>query len=194
MNSKFTQKAQHSLKKALELARELGHTYIGSEHLLLGIMFEKEGAAAKILLSRGASYEKLKETTVIMSGSGTESDVNASDMTPCVKKIIEESANLSNQYGQNYIGTEHLLLALLGETDSVGMRVLELCSISVTETKNDLIAFLGGISDRSTKNQQSKKPHQIQLLFRASDEISQTAQSAASLIPLWGEKMKPTEL
>ena len=157
MNSKFTQKAQHSLNRALQLARELGHTYIGSEHLLLGIMSEREGAAAKILISRGASYEKLKETVIIMSGSGIESEVNASDMTPCVKKIIEESANLSNQYGQNYIGTEHLLLALLGETDSVGMRVLELCSISVSEVKNDLTSFLGGISERNAKSQ-AKKP------------------------------------
>ena len=156
MNSKFTQKAQNALNFALESAKDLGHTYIGSEHLLLGIAFERESAAARILLSRGASFDRLKSAVRSTSGNGCESRITAADMTPCVKKIIEESLAISNKYGQSYIGTEHLLLALLCEEDSVGVRILEQCSVSVTDLKNDVGSFLGAFSDKK-KNPPSKK-------------------------------------
>ena len=126
MNSKFTQKAQNALNAALSAACLFGHTYVGSEHLLLGIAQEKDSAAARILYSRGAAPEKLREKILAISGNGNESRISASDMTPCVKKIIEESAHLSAKYNQSYIGTEHLLAALIEEVDSVGVRVLEL--------------------------------------------------------------------
>ncbi len=158
MNSKFTQKAQNSLNFALEVARELGHTYIGSEHILLGISSERESAAARILISRGGTYERLFAAVKEVSGSGNKSRLSASDITPCVKKIIESSGALSDEYGQNYIGTEHILLALLQEESSVGIRVLEQALISALELKNDLIAFFNGITHKAKKTVDKKDP------------------------------------
>ncbi len=186
MNSKFTQKAQNALNASLSFARELGHTYIGSEHLLLGIISEKESAAARILLSRGVTFEKLKDIIVSMSGNGNESRLSAADMTPCVKKIIEESSNISEQHNQNYIGTEHLLLALLGESDSVGMRVLEVCGVSAAELKNDLISFLGGVSNRQ-KNPSAKKHSSETVLSGFGKDLTELARSG-KLDPVIGRE------
>ena len=149
MNSRFTQKAQNVLNIALSSARELGHTYIGSEHLLIGLAAKKDSVSAKMLLGKGGSYEKILNAVISISGKGAESSVGAEDMTPCVKRILEESSLTSIKYGQNYIGTEHLLLALLEQKNSVSFRILELCSISAEDLKNDISVFLGGIADRN---------------------------------------------
>ena len=118
MNSRFTQSAQSALDKALEFARGFGHTYIGSEHLLLGLMAEKEGIASKLLENRSASLESAKEMVKEISGNDSPTNVGAADMTPRTKKIIESSAYQAMRMGQNYIGTEHLLLGLLSESES----------------------------------------------------------------------------
>ena len=157
MTGRFTQKAQNALNAALSAARSLGHTYIGSEHILLGIAAERENAASRILAARGAVRNALRTAVISISGKGSESLVGASDMTPCVKRIIEEAASLSAQFGQSYVGTEHILLALLGESDCVGIRVLEACSVSPQELKNDITAFLGGSAARSKSRQKSDK-------------------------------------
>ena len=144
MTGRFTQKAQNALNAALNAARSLGHTYIGSEHILLGISSDRDNAASRLLAARGAIRNTLRSAVISISGKGSESLVGASDMTPCVKRIIEEAASLSAQFGQSYVGTEHILLALLGESDCVGIRVLEACSVSPQELKNDITSFLGG--------------------------------------------------
>ena len=103
MNGRFTQKAQNALNFSLKSARELGHTYIGSEHLLLGIINENESVAAKVLLLKNFSFQKAKDAVISISGKGSESTANTSDMTPCLKKIIEESANLAKKYNHDEI-------------------------------------------------------------------------------------------
>ncbi len=148
MNSKFTEKAQNALNFALIEARRLGHTYVGSEHLLLGIAAERDCAAARILSSRGASFEKLSDSVSVVSGCGGESKISAADMTPCAKKIIENSFSVSSRLGQNYIGTEHILIALLEEEGSVGIRVLERANVSPSDLKADLTSFLSGTAEK----------------------------------------------
>ena len=150
MNSKFTQKAQNAINAALDTARSFGHTYVGSEHLLIGLCAERDSASSRMLSARGGSHEKIREATVAISGKGSpNAKVGASDMTPCVKKIIEESGNFSLQFGQSYIGTEHLLLALLEEQESVAARVLERCGVPIAELRGDVSLFLGGNIDRN---------------------------------------------
>lgn len=151
MTSKFTQKAQNVLNSALTAAKAMGHTYVGSEHLLIGLACERDSVAAKMLMSKGAMPERIRGNVADMMGKGTDCDVGAGDMTPCVKRIIEESGALSVQYGQSYIGTEHLLLALLGEKEASGVRLLDGMGVSVNELKNDISVFLGGVGER-TKN------------------------------------------
>ena len=115
MANKFTQKAQNTLNRALTAARELGHTYIGSEHLLLGLVSEQDSIASKLLLARGADVTRLRKTIIDIAGAGSPSQVSPADMTPRAKKIIEASAAESLRNGNHYIGTEHLLFALLSE-------------------------------------------------------------------------------
>ena len=157
MNSKFTQKAQNAINAALDTARSFGHTYVGSEHLLIGLCAERDSASSRMLAARGGSHEKIREATVAISGKGSPNvRVGASDMTPCVKKIIEESGNFSLQFGQSYIGTEHLLLALLEEQDSVASKVLERCGVPTSELRGDVSLFLGGNIDRSKAQRLTK--------------------------------------
>ncbi len=163
MNTKFTQKAQNVLNAAMSAARSFGHTYIGSEHLLLGISDERECAAARMLKTKNVSYEQLRTAIINTSGKGVESSVGARDMTPCLKKIIEESGNLSSRYGQSYIGTEHLLLAALGESGCVAIKLLESCGVQIAELKNDISVFLGGVSERSKNSAKSAKSEAKQL-------------------------------
>ena len=144
MANRFTQKAQNVLNLALSGASEMGHTYIGSEHLLLGLIKEASGVAAHYLTERGASADGIRNAIAELAGTGSPTSVTATDMTPRTKNIIEASFYESQRNGQDYIGTEHLLLALLNERDCVAVRILESLDVSVNDLKNDLTGFLNG--------------------------------------------------
>lgn len=148
MASRFTQKAQNVLNLALEAASEMGHTYIGSEHLLLGLLGEDSGVAAHYLKERGAEIGRVREAIAEIAGVGTPTSVSAADMTPRTKNIIESSLYESQKNGQNYIGTEHLLAALLGERDCVAVRILETIGVAVNDLRSDVNTFLSGASER----------------------------------------------
>ena len=143
MTNRFTQKAQNVLNLALRIASQMGHTYIGSEHLLLGLLAEGSGVAAHYLTERGADAEQIKKAVEQMAGVGTPTPLSASDMTPRTKNIIEASLYESRRNGQDYIGTEHLLLALLGEEDCVAVRILESVGVSIADLRQDILTFLG---------------------------------------------------
>ena len=140
--NRFTQKAQNALNRSLSVARELGHTYIGSEHLLLALINESDSAAAKLLTKFGATSENVLNLLTTITGTGSQSYVTSNDMTPRTKKIIEASAYESMRYGQGYIGTEHLLLALLGESDCIAVKMLSEMGVGIEELKNSIIDFL----------------------------------------------------
>jgi ATP-dependent Clp protease ATP-binding subunit ClpC len=150
MAIKFTQKAQNVLNRALAYAAELGHTYIGSEHILLGLIGENDSIAAGILAARGADFEKIKDDIVKYAGVGTASNVGAADMTPRTKRIIEASSYEAIRLGQNFIGTEHLLLALISEKDCVAVKLLEQSNVSISDIQNDLTNFFGSRNDKGT--------------------------------------------
>ncbi len=143
MTNRFTQKAQSVLNNSLRLARELGHTYIGSEHLLLALCAEQESVAAKLLEKHGIAADQVRAEIVKEVGEGSHSDVTPADMTPRTKRIIEHSAIESHRTGQNYIGTEHLLMALLAESDSMAVKILEELHTSSEELKEELNGFFG---------------------------------------------------
>ena len=143
MKNRFTQKAQNALNFALSSASDMGHTYIGSEHLLLGLCREESGVAAHYLQSRGVDAEKVKDAIVRMAGAGVPCQVSATDMTPRTKSIIQASFTEAQKCGQELIGTEHLLLSILREQDSVAVRILEGLHTSVSDLSNDLAAYMG---------------------------------------------------
>ena len=143
MNNRFTEKAQNVLNYALQCASEMGHTYIGSEHLLLGLLKEDSCVAAHYLKERHADFEKVSNAVTQIAGLGTPIAVSAANMTPRTKSIIENSLIEAQKNGQPYIGSEHILLALLGERDCVAVRILENLGISAGDLRGDLLSYLG---------------------------------------------------
>ena len=150
MAIRFTQKAQNVLNRSLAYASELGHTYIGSEHILLGLAGERDSVAAGILEARGADFESIKDGIVKYAGVGTTSDVSAASMTPRTKRIVEASSYEAIRLGQNYIGTEHLLLALISEKDCVGVKLLEEFGVSISDIRSDLAAYFGNKNEKGS--------------------------------------------
>ena len=152
MPNKFTPKAQYALNMALTFASDMGHSYIGSEHILLGLLATHECAASKILTARGIDKEKVKNTVAEIAGLGSPGLITPSDMTPRTKKIIEGSAYESSRNGHSYIGTEHILLSLLNEKDCVAVRILESMSVSPAELRNDIETYITGSPNHSYTN------------------------------------------
>ncbi len=142
MGVKFTGKAQQALNRALYLARELGHTYVGTEHLLLGLAAQSECIAAGALSNTGVTYEGIRTLIKKTAGVGEPTDIAPSDMTPGIKKVIEEAAMQSRQGRGGYIGTEHLLYAILNEPDSFAYKLINAKGANITALKNDLLTFV----------------------------------------------------
>ena len=174
---RFTKKAQNVLNRALTYAREMGHTYIGSEHLLLGLIGEEDSVASKLLTERGIGFDKIKAAVESFAGVGTMSDVSAADMTPRTKHIIESSANEALRLSQSYIGTEHILLALIGESDSVAVKLLKECDVSAADIKNDIQNYLGGQRESGTspKSETEKKNSNTPTLSQHGRDLSALA-------------------
>ncbi len=142
MENRFTQKAQTALSLSHSSASELGHTYIGSEHLLLGLCKEGTGIAAHYLSARGVTTDAIREAIVRLAGSGEPSSLSAADMTPRAKMIIRASLGEAQRYGHEYIGTEHLLAALIANEDCVAAKILEGLEVSVAELRAELSSYL----------------------------------------------------
>jgi ATP-dependent Clp protease ATP-binding subunit ClpC len=126
LNNRFTEKAENALRYAQEAAAELGQNYVGSEHLLLGLLREGTGVAAKALISMGVTEtgitDKIEE--LIGIGPAQELNMNGIALTPRTKMILEYSVAEANSMGSNYVGTEHILSGMLRQGDSVAVRIL----------------------------------------------------------------------
>ncbi len=163
MNNRFTQKAQNTLNNALRFAAEMGHTYIGSEHILLALAAETDSVSGKLLADKGVTVEKLREEIAAVAGLGNAGSVSPADMTPRTKRIIEGSAMEAVRGGQSYIGTEHLLLSLLSERDAVGVKLLEGLGLSPDELRREISALLGSGSSGDAAPRGSAKEQQSTL-------------------------------
>ena len=127
----FTEKANRALNSAIEVAENLGHTYIGSEHLLMGIVREDNGTATTLLLSRGVTPQKVEELIRSTVGVGIPTVLTPDDFTPRCKHIIELSVSLARSENAGYVGTEHLLGAILREGDGCAAYILSELGVSV---------------------------------------------------------------
>ncbi len=155
MNTKFTKKAQNALGLSQKYAAELGHTYIGSEHLLMGLVGENDCVAAKILQARGADLSRVRDAVASLTGVGSYSVVSPEDMTPRLRKIIEGAARECAQSAQTYIGTEHLLLSICNEHDAVASRILDGMGIPPSELISDCQSFMNN-AKKSGKQRSGK--------------------------------------
>jgi len=158
IQNKFTATAKNALRGASTEAGAFGHTYIGTEHLLLSMTKDGESVGGGILLSRGIEYEALKNLIREISGTGAQTQPDSSDMTPALKRVIEASSGLADKYGHTLIGTEDLLLAMIQEKESVAVKLLIAQNVSMNELQNDIISFfgdMGGDADVLTKRPKS---------------------------------------
>jgi ATP-dependent Clp protease ATP-binding subunit ClpC len=124
MFERFTDRARRVVVLAQEEARLLNHSYIGTEHILLGLIHEGEGVAAKALESLGISLEAVRSQVEEIIGQGGSSPSGHIPFTPRAKKVLELSLREALQLGHNYIGTEHILLGLIREGEGVAAQVL----------------------------------------------------------------------
>ena len=182
MSGKFTRKAQEVLRESLNLASDMGHSYIGSEHILLAILCSNDGAASKILLSKGITQKAFEEKIIDAMGRGTKYQLSASDMTPRAKKIIEDSATLADIYGYESIGREHILMAILNQNDCVAIRMLESLNVSPTAIKNQLEGYLSSFSceDNQPKDkgaQKDKKKNQLGGILNYGKNLTELAKN-----------------
>ncbi len=177
MNTKFTKKAQNALELSQKYAAELGHTYIGSEHLLMGLVGESDCVAAKLLQARGADLSRVRDAVASLTGVGSYSVVSPEDMTPRLRKIIEGAARECAGGAQTYIGTEHLLLAICNEQDAVAARILEGMGIPTSDLISDCRNFMN--SARKGGKQAKSKDKQEGVLQGYGKDLTAIAKTGA---------------
>ena len=123
-DNQFTPRAQNALRLAQAAAEELGHSYVGSEHLLLGLLREEGGAAHRCLAEQSVTAEKARDAIVRIIGAGLPGLAPPQGLTPRAKRVIENAVGESGRGGSGYVGTEHLLLGILRESGTMAMRVI----------------------------------------------------------------------
>ncbi|MGR3766449.1 ATP-dependent protease ATP-binding subunit ClpC [Rossellomorea sp. NS-SX7] len=142
MFGRFTERAQKVLALAQEEAIRLAHSNIGTEHILLGLVREGEGIAAKALTALGLSPEKIQKEVEGLIGKGTEKSQTI-HYTPRAKKVIELSMDEARKLGHSYVGTEHILLGLIREGEGVAARVLGNLGVSLNKARQQVLQLLG---------------------------------------------------
>ena len=146
MFEQFTDRARRVLVLAQEEARLLNHNFIGTEHILLGLIHEGEGVAAKALESLGISLEAVRQKVAETIGPASTAGTGSPPFTPRAKKVLELSLREALQLGHNYIGTEHMLLGLIREGEGVAPQVLVNLGADLSQVRQQVIQLLSGYS------------------------------------------------
>lgn len=141
-NDRLTERAREAITNAAEAALSLGHNYVGTEHLLMGLIREGEGVAGKILEANGITEEKVEEKIIALVGAGEPIPMGQPEATPRTKRVFENSYVEARRLGHNYIGTEHLLIAQLREGESLAVRILVELGIQPRALYNDIMQLL----------------------------------------------------
>jgi ATP-dependent Clp protease ATP-binding subunit ClpC len=139
---KFSERARRALTFAQEEAQRFNHNYIGTEHILLGLVRESEGVAAKVLISLGAELTKVRASVEFIIGKGGQTGPGEIGLTPRAKRVIELAVDEARNLNHNYVGTEHILLGLLHEEEGVAAGVLENLGINLERTRAETIRIL----------------------------------------------------
>jgi ATP-dependent Clp protease ATP-binding subunit ClpC len=156
---RFTDRARRVVVLAQEEARLLNHNYIGTEHILLGLIHEGEGVAARALESMGISLESVRSQVVEIIGQGAQAPSGHIPFTPRAKKVLELSLREALQLGHNYIGTEHILLGLIREGEGVAAQVLQKLGAELHKVRQTVIQLLSGAqSDEPSSSESSGSP------------------------------------
>ena len=139
---KFTERARRVLTLAQEEAQRFNHNYIGTEHLLLGLVREGDGVAAKVLANLGIELNKVRSAVEFIIGRGERSTMSEIGLTPRAKKVIELAVDEARRLNHHYIGTEHLLLGLVREGEGIAAGVLESLGVNLESVRAETTRIL----------------------------------------------------
>ena len=190
MFERFTDRARRVVVLAQEEARMLNHNYIGTEHILLGLIHEGEGVAAKALESLGISLDAVREQVQEIIGQGQQAPSGHIPFTPRAKKVLELSLREALQLGHNYIGTEHILLGLIREGEGVAAQVLVKLGADLNRVRQQVIQLLSGYQGKepaSTGAQQEGTPSGSLVLDQFGRNLTQQAREG-KLDPVIGRE------
>ena len=179
MFERFTDRARRVVVLAQEEARMLNHNYIGTEHILLGLIHEGEGVAAKALESLGISLEGVRSQVEEIIGQGQQAPSGHIPFTPRAKKVLELSLREALQLGHNYIGTEHILLGLIREGEGVAAQVLVKLGADLNKVRQQVIQLLSGY--------QGKEPAGV--ATGAGEQAQGTAQGGSQVLDQFGRNL-----
>ena len=158
MFERFTDRARRVVVLAQDEARELNHNYIGTEHILLGLISEGDGVAAKALESMGISLDAVRSEVVDIIGRGSQPPSGHVPFTPRAKKVLEYSLREALQLGHKYIGTEHLLLGLIREGEGVAAQVLVKLGADLPRVRQQVIQLLSGFQGDESDGSPEQRP------------------------------------
>ena len=149
-SDRFTNRAQSAIEKAQEAAEMLGHSYVGSEHILLGISREGGGQGGKVLRENGLTDSLLTELVEKFVGKG-EAGAVAQGLTPRARRIIELAIGDAGRLGHNFVGTEHLLMGICRESDSAAARIILSTGVDINKLYSDVVSMFSGSASRNIK-------------------------------------------
>ncbi len=185
MFERFTEKAIKVIMLAQEEARRLGHNFVGTEQILLGLIGEGTGVAAKVLKSMGVNLKDSRVEVEKIIGRGSGFVAVEIPFTPRAKRVLELSLEEARQLGHNYIGTEHLLLGLIREGEGVAARVLENLGVDLTKVRTQVIRMLGETAEVTTGGGSSKGSLKTSTLDEFGTNLTKLA-SESKLDPVVG--------
>ena len=190
MFEKFTDKARRVVVLAQEEAKLLNHNYIGTEHILLGLIHEGEGVAAKALESLGINLDSVREQVQEIIGQGQQAPSGHIPFTPRAKKVLELSLREALQLGHSYIGTEHLLLGLIREGEGVAAQVLTKLGADTNKVRQQVIQLLSGYQGKESVavgGETNPQPKGSQILDQYGRNLTQAA-AEGKLDPVVGRE------
>ncbi len=151
----FTENGTEALNTAIETAEQFGHTYVGSEHLLIGIL-KSNGVASAVLNEKGITAENIETLLAEVVGRGNPTRLTPEHLTPRAKRILEDAIEISHASGNEYVGTEHILLGILKEGDNYANRFLHKLSVDLNELAEELLQMSDGGADSFNQNNSVK--------------------------------------
>ena len=155
---KFTKSGEKVLELANELALDLGHSYIGTEHILYGLACEENGVASKVLENQGITAEDILDKIEEFLGAGMKSNFSVLGFTPRTKKILENAYHEAKKLGSNFIGTEHLMIGIMRENDSLAIRILAELDVNPEDLYTDIAKTLNELEEMLNEVNSEKMP------------------------------------
>lgn len=174
---RFTEKAKQAFENAKDVAMELGHNYVGTEHLLVGLLRVTDSIAAKALTDHGINEYDVMDKIIDLMGADNQLGFKPQDFTPRIKRIVEMSVHEALKLGMNYIGTEHILLAILREYDSIAVKILAMFNVEAEDLYKYVISMLNGqnTSAASSSNKKRNAKSNTPILDKFSKDLTLVA-------------------